>query len=316
MNPDETGAMSILEPVPGPAQGDLIEFAWWLKKQGKAEKTINNYVVMLRLLRKHGADLSDPESVKETLARLDRAEGWKILAVNAYSAFLKMLGRMWEKPKISKPRKIPFIPLESELDALIAASGPKLSALLRLLKETGMRIGEALRLRWTDVDFERGTIILNTPEKNGNPRIFKVSSDLIGMLNRLPRRGELVFQTSKNRIPYGSIKAGFEAQRRRLAEKLNNPRLLKISFHTFRHWKATMEYHRFKDVLHVKELLGHQSINSTLLYIQVEKALFSEDSGEFTARIAKNMEEAKELVEAGFEFVHEHDGLMLFRRRK
>jgi len=31
--------------------------------------------------------------------------------------------------------------------------------------------------------------------------------------------------------------------RRRVASKLNNPRILKISFHTFRHWMATTLYH-------------------------------------------------------------------------
>jgi integrase len=47
------------------------------------------------------------------------------------------------------------MPTEQELDALIAGSGKKFSTLLQLLKEIGMRVGEARRLHWTDVDFQK-----------------------------------------------------------------------------------------------------------------------------------------------------------------
>jgi integrase len=53
-----------------------------------------------------------------------------------------------------------------------------------------MRIGEALRLRWVDIDFQRRIIILNQTEKNDMPRMFQVSSELIGMLSKLPKNGE------------------------------------------------------------------------------------------------------------------------------
>lgn len=72
-----------------------------------------------------------------------------------------MVGLTWEKPKCVRPRVLPFIPLENELDSLIAGAGKKTAAFLQLLKETGMRAGEALRLKWTNVDFERQLIILN-----------------------------------------------------------------------------------------------------------------------------------------------------------
>ncbi|MFC1487495.1 hypothetical protein ACFLRN_07415 [Thermoproteota archaeon] len=45
--------------------------------------------------------------------------------------------------------------------------GKKTSTFLQLLKETGMRCGEANRLLWTDLDPEKRILILNDPEKNG-----------------------------------------------------------------------------------------------------------------------------------------------------
>ncbi len=42
--------------------------------------------------------------------------------------------------------------------------------------------GEAVRLRWMDIDFERHNVTLNEPEKGGTPRIFNISLKLASML--------------------------------------------------------------------------------------------------------------------------------------
>jgi hypothetical protein len=65
-----------------------------------------------------------------------------------------------------------------------------------------------------------------------------------------------------------------------------------------------MEYHKTKDVFHVKELLGHRSLDSTLIYINIERAVFgSEGNDEFHVKVAKAPEEIKTLLEAGFEYM-------------
>jgi hypothetical protein len=170
-----------------------------------------------------------------------------------------------------------------------------------------MRIGEALRLDWNDIDFEKRTVILNNPEKHGNPRMFKISEKLISMLNRLPRNNSKVFATS-----WRTTINNFNAQRKRSAKKLGNPRLLRIHFHTLRHWKATMEYHRTKDILYVMKLLGHKNIANTLIYTQ----LVEFEGGEYCSAVARSVEEAQKLVEAGFEYVCSHDETMLFRKKE
>lgn len=207
---------------------------------------------------------------------------------------------------------MPFIPLESELDALIASSGKKTSAILELLKETGMRSGEAWRLVWTDVDLERLVVSINTPEKRSNSRVIKVTPKLAGMLNALPRTNQKVFGP-------GNImtwRRNLQQARKRVAAKLQNPRLERITFHTFRHWKATMEYHRTKDPYYVKQLLGHKSLRNTEIYINVEHAIFQSETDEFHVKVAEKPEEIKTLLEVGFEYVCEKDGLMFFRKRK
>lgn len=94
--------------------------------------------------------------------------------------------------------------------------------------------------------------------------------------------------------------------------KLQNERIKKITFHTFRHWKATTEYAKTKDILRVMKMLGHKSIQNTLLYTQ----LVNFENDEYHSSTAKTVEEAQKLVEAGFEYVCNFEDIKLFRKRK
>jgi hypothetical protein len=73
-----------------------------------------------------------------------------------------------------------------------------------------------------------------------------------------------------------------------------------------------MEYHRTKDILHVREILGHKSINNTLLYTQL--VIFADD--EFVSKVAHSEGEACQLIETGFEYICDFNGNKLFRKRK
>ena len=73
-----------------------------------------------------------------------------------------------------------------------------------------------------------------------------------------------------------------------------------------------MEYYKTRDILHVKEILGHKSPDNTMKYTQLIG--FKED--EYSARVAHNQEEACQLIETGYEYVCDFDGNKLFRKRK
>jgi integrase len=109
----------------------------------------------------------------------------------------------------------------------------------------------------------------------------------------------------------------FCTQRKAIAEKMNNPRLLKISFHTLRHWKGTMEYHKTKDIMHVKYVLGHKSINCTLIYINLESALFLSNTDEWISKVSHNLDEETQLIEAGFQLVRSiNETTAIYKKRK
>ncbi|MEM2110728.1 MAG: site-specific integrase [Candidatus Bathyarchaeia archaeon] len=171
-----------------------------------------------------------------------------------------------------------------------------------------MRIGEACKLKWVDLDFEKDAIIVNDTEKSGIPRIFRVSERLMTMLKALPKKNEYVFGGMKPSEANGY----FYLLKKRVASKLQNPRILSIHLHTFRHWNATMEYYKTRDILHVMKRLGHRNIQNTLIYTQ----MIQFETEEYHSAVAENIDEARKLVEIGFEFVCAHETHMLFRKRK
>ncbi len=59
-----------------------------------------------------------------------------------------------------------------------------------------------------------------------------------------------------------------------------------------------------------------QNIENTIIYINVEQTPFQKPNDEFHVRVAKSPEEIKALLEVGFEYVCEKDGLLFFRKRK
>lgn len=73
-----------------------------------------------------------------------------------------------------------------------------------------------------------------------------------------------------------------------------------------------MEYHKTKDILHVMRILSHRSINNTLKYTQ----LVNFQNDDYVSKVANTIEEACELVEAGFEYVCDIEGTKIFRKRK
>jgi integrase len=180
------------------------------------------------------------------------------------------------------------------------------------LKETASRSGEAWELKWNDVDFQRRLVRI-TPEKNSYPRTVKVSNNLLDRMNTLKTSKEYVFRYRSSDLK--TLTRLFEKQRNRISKELQNPGLRSIHFHTFRHWKATMEYRKTRDILHVKTLLGHKNVNNTLKYIRYAEGLEEQDD-EWSCRVAKTIEEAQKLIESGFEYVTEMDGVKLFRKRK
>jgi integrase/transposase-like protein len=299
----EQAAGAIKPPDPATLKGLIIQYAFWLKKRGN---TSPEYPRILQRLAKRGANLLDPESVKESIAKHQCKNGTKLQEVYAYDAFAKMLKIQWERPHYVQEDHLPFIPEERELDQLIAACRSKrMATFLQTLKETFADPTEALRIQW--IDLTGNVITINSPVKGHKAGSMTISNRLIAMLSSLPRTSERIFPTT-----YDSMASSFQTLRKRAAEILKNPRINAISFTTFRHWGATMTYHYTKNILLVKDLLRHKSLDSTMKYTRLIQ--FKDDDYEIAA--ATTLEEDTELLKVGFEYVTERNSIKLYRKPK
>jgi integrase len=292
-------------------KGAIVEFLWQLKKQNRSEDTIKAYGYALNTIVNIGVNLYDPQSFLEKMpSQTQWSEIRKYNITKAYRCFLNENKIKASLPKYRVTRPLPYIPTEEFLDQLIASSNQQMATFLQTLKETGARPGEAWKLEWDDLDIEGKKLNISHPEKGCNPRIRPISPKLLRMLLALPRTKKRIF-TYKSRDVAGKT---FRAMRKRATQKLGNPELRKIDFYTFRYWRATMEYRRYHDFGCVMVLLGHKSLRYVLLYAQLSDAYCSNEA--YVCKEARTRQEAKQLIEEGFEYVMDKEGISLFRKIK
>jgi integrase len=103
--------------------------------------------------------------------------------------------------------------------------------------------------------------------------------------------------------------------RKRAFEKLRDPELLKIRLYDLRHWFGTTQYLKTRDIFHVKYLMGHRYIQSTLVYIHIAEGVVNY-SDDYTVKVATTIDEFTALLESGFEYVSDYEGKKILRKRK
>jgi len=109
----------------------------------------------------------------------------------------------------------------------------------------------------------------------------------------------------------------FRYRMKNLARVHKNPRFLKIHLHIFRHCKALGEHHRTRDILHVKMVLGHRSINTTMRYVELYKQLYSNDGpNQFITKIASTKKDRCILINDGWDLVDKDGEDWYFRKLK
>jgi site-specific recombinase XerD len=289
-------------------QSEIINTLLKAKNEGKAESTLKGFASHLKILN-NNADLHNPEAVKTYIANNIKDPQTKNSYAIAYNFYCKTNGIEWKKPYFKWERKIPMIPTTENIDKIISASTKKYATIFTILKETGLEAHELATMPRTSIDTERG-IINATGCKGHNSRSFKLK----------PATAELLRQYLSNYTqekPFPNSKAMGEAWRnirRDLAKKLNQPQLNTIPMRNLRHHFATHTYNQTKDILLIKQLLGHKKLETTMFYTQL--ITFDQDD-EYTCKATTDNKEAQDLIEHGFQYVlTTPNGLMLFRKRK
>lgn len=136
----------------------------------------------------------------------------------------------------------------------------RLGALVRLLATTGMRIGNALSLRWEHVDLERRVITIPRT-KNGDPLCVALPQKTVDALERLPGRfpSALVFGGPQGR-PYNPRRLFKRAAAlARLPEG--------ASWHWLRHSAGYAMARAGVSQGQIMQVMGHRSLRAAERYV-------------------------------------------------
>jgi integrase len=283
-----------------------------LKNNGRSNYWIKFADKALKFLSKN-VNLNNPQQTKEFIANLQRTNGYKKNLCIAYNNYCEYYKIEWKKPKYQKEAKIRKIPSTNQIETIITHTTNPLKTKLILSKETGLRPIELMRLTLKDISLEERTIYPTTA-KNGAPRTLKISKTLQAIIktqiNKIknPTPNTKIFRGSPQ--TYGT---SYRRMRNNLANKLNDYTLRTVRLYDFRHYFATRLYAKTGEILYVKQQMGHKSIDTTLIYIQL---IDKTQEQEYTCKTATTLKEETDLIEHGFEYIHKKDGISIYRKRK
>jgi len=178
---------------------------------------------------------------------------------------------------------------------LTAAAGDRLVDLYQLMLLSGMRRGEAIGLRWVDVDLDarclfivqqitevRGKAVVGSPKTKRGTRVVPIDDDTVAMLRR-HREGQAV-----ERMAWGSAwnEAGLvftrenglplrpEYATRHFQHLAREAGLPPLRLHDLRHTNASLALQAGVDLKVVSDRLGHSQISVTAdLYTHVNVAV-------------------------------------------
>jgi integrase len=281
-----------------------------MKKNAYSEYTIEFTRKALQFLAKN-SNLNNPDSVKTFIANHEVSNHYKRNLCIAYNKYVKHHKLEWNIPRYKQPSKMPNIPSTDKLKMLISKARRNLAVKLKISMETGLRPTELMSLKVKDINLDTKTIY-PTSAKNGNPRTLKITTETAQMLkihivkHNLNLTNKIFKGKAKN---YGQQ---FRQMRNNLATKLQDPTIRNIRLYDLRHYYATRLYAKTRDILFVQQQMGHRQLRTTLIYVQ----LLNLNDDEWTCKTASNVTQATELIENGFQYITEIDGLKLFRKRK
>ena len=262
-----------------------------LERAGRAQHTIKQYTIAVRLLAKFhrkSPDLLTPDDIRaweEDLIRRDLSPNSRRVYLAA-AAFLyrRTLGRPEMVSFITHPsgrRKLPLALSHEEVRRVLAALREiRYRVFYSLIFDTGLRISEAANLKAGDVDRDLKVIHVRNG-KGGKDRQVKLGDRLLAMLRDYWREVRMKDHhpdpLSKDSFLFGSRVGGrisIAGARGALAMAVREAGIAKpVTPHTMRHSFATTQLEAGTDLAVIQAQLGHQDIGSTQIYLHVSTRL-------------------------------------------
>ena len=252
-----------------------------IRLSGQSESTLKNYARKLAQLSLHFGKLPHHVSDKEmnkylaSLARQSKSPSLSDFKFAVYGLrycyrLLGMNDKIINLPQIKKDKKLPVVLNVEECKALFKAPDLlKHRIMLAFMYSAGLRAREVSNMRLSDIDSGRMMIHIRQSKYNKD-RYVPLSITILKGLRKYYyacQPVEYLFNGNQTGTPL-SVRGMQWA----LREAVKKCKLQKgITLHTLRHSYATHLLEFGMDIVTIKELLGHERIETTMVYLHVAR---------------------------------------------
>jgi site-specific recombinase XerD len=269
-----------------PMQQYIESFLEMIAIRGLSDNTLKSYKSYVKsylsyvetYLQKLPDDVSW-EELRTYTSFLKRSKGLSDRSINAHISMIRffteyVLHKPWDRyqlPFRKFDKYLPSVPSQDEARHFIdTLPNLKHKAIVAVIYSAGLRVGEVCNLRYSDVS-RKDMRIRIAPSKNRSERFAILSKNALDILTQYwhiygKPRGWLFPSTRNNGArPIVSF----------TVNRIVNDHIDRLGWsqelncHSFRHGFGTHLYENGVDLLTIQRLLGHNSINSTTIYVHL-----------------------------------------------
>lgn len=266
-------------------------FREMISLRGLSDHTLKSYCTYIRsyldylqdILHKQPEDVSWQELrdyirwIQQERSLADRTINFVISQLRFFTIYV--LHKPWDDTQLPKRRfntYLPFVPSQKEVFEFISTIPDiKQKAMVALMYSSGLRIGEVCHLCYKDIDRTRMRVrILHS--KNKQERYAVLSQYALDILTTywFECGRPMGWLFPKQTDPDRPIDTFFLSRHiHEHEDRLGWPR--RLTCHSFRHALGTHLYENGTDLLTIKAVLGHKSLNSTTIYVHLASPAIS-----------------------------------------
>ena len=269
-----------------------------LLERGLSGNTLESYhtdvIHLLEFLEERELSLTDvdTDALHQFLCTLrdlgisPRSQARMLSGIRAFFRFLRLEGytdtdpcELLEAPRFG--RTLPDILSVEDIDPMIAALDPEKDetprnhAIIETLYGSGLRVSELVELRMSRVNLDEGYVIITG--KGNKQRLVPLSPESIRLIREyLPIRERLKIKPDSSDILFLNRRGGMMTRVMVfyvIRDSAAAAGIIKrVSPHTLRHSFATHLLEGGANLRAIQEMLGHESISTTEIYIHLDRS--------------------------------------------
>jgi|GEM_PF-3040414 len=236
-----------------------------MKSKKKSNSTINNYMNSLFVVLRKAQDYGMIEQIPRKPKSLNKPNNTRVFSaeeIHALLEYFRDISGDLASPDLTPAQKEHLQATHcNHHTAINLYTRDAMRDLILVLLDTGMRLGEALKMEYgRHIDLKEGVINLSASiTKTARPRVVKMTDRVLEILERrskIPKNKNRAFNISRDR----AIQT-IQVYRKKMGIKDREFKL-----HALRHTFASRQIRKGVDLYTLSKLLGHSSVSTTQIY--------------------------------------------------